>query len=141
MIYIIGYCIIFSLLFYGLLYLVYRRKEKKGTYTDKCIFHKLPSIFGVINLLLGAAFLSLYLISPAGFSSENTIASPIVYTLFSIFCSYFYLVASPLSVGFAGISILLYKKQLTSSKKYLIDIITNIIGALLIGILTCRLFG
>lgn len=141
MMFIISYCILFSLLFFGLFSVIYNHKVKKGTFTQKCALYWLPPVIGVMNSVFGAYFLHIYFANPAAFSSEQTISSSVVYILFSVFCCYLYLAAFPLSIGFVGICIRQYRKQHMNRTKCIFSVITNLTGAIFILILSCQVFG
>lgn len=116
MAFIAVYCVLGGGTAFGLLYLIYRNKVKKGTIEKDKFLHNAPLIIGIINFVLAASFLLAYILNPTSFSSEQTIVSPVLYVLFTIFSTYFYVVAMPLSIGSAGISTLLYKKSFISKK-------------------------
>ena len=98
-------------------------------------------IIGYCVLGGAAAFELIYILNPASFSSEQTISSPIAYVLLTIFSTYFYVVALPLSIGCTGISVVLYKNQYISSKRCAVSTITNSIGAVLLAVLIYKVFG
>lgn len=141
MLFLIGYCILGGSIVFGLLYLMYQRKTKKSNLKSKSFLCAAPPIIGAINCVLAGIFMSLYIFNPASFFSEQIIASPVAYVLFTIFSTYFYILALPLSIGCAGISVVLYKKQYISGKKYVFSIVTNCIDAILLALLTYQVFG
>lgn len=141
MLFIICYCIFGGAAAFGLLYLIYRRKVKKDNLTKKSFLYVMPPIIGIINFILAGIFMLLYVLNPASFSPEQTITSPVAYVLFTIFSTYFYVLALPLSIGCVGISVMLYKKQYNGGKKFVISTITNSVGAVLLAILTYQAFG
>ena len=141
MLYIISFCIFGGAAAFGLLFLMYRRKIRNNTLNSKSIFIKAPSVIGVINLTLAAAFMLLYVLNPESFSPDQTIASPVAYILFTIFCTYFYIMALPLSIGYAAMTVILSVKQIISRTRFLVSISTNSLGAALLAILIYQVFG
>ncbi len=123
MLYIISFCILGGAAAFGLLFLMYRRKIKKNTLNSKSVFIKAPPVIGVINLTLAAAFMALFLLNPESFSPDQTIASPVAYILFTIFCTFFYIMATPLSIGYAVMSGILYKNRFISKTRFLVSVI------------------
>jgi hypothetical protein len=116
MLFIIGYGIIGGGIAFGLLYLMYRQKTKNNNLKSKSFLCVVPPIIGVINCVLDGIFILLYILNPASFSSEQSIVSPIAYVLFTIFSIYFYMLALPLSIGCAGISVVLLNSRILAAE-------------------------
>ncbi len=57
MAFIVIYCILGGGITFGLLYLIYQRKVKKGTIAKEGFLHRAPVIIGSINFVLAASFL------------------------------------------------------------------------------------
>lgn len=125
---------------FGLLNFIYNRKIKKGSINNSVLL-KIPPIAGVFNFVIAGAFLLLFILKPTAFSSEQTIQSPLMNVFFTIFSTYFYILALPLSLGYVGISILLKQKQYLVKGNYWVSVFSNGIGAIMIAVLTYQVFG
>jgi len=105
------YVIISTLIIYGI-YLLVSKKWNKLTVKN-------PLILSVINLILTLSFLALFIAIPSSFDTDVSINNPLIFMLFLIFATYFYLLIIPIS----GLHILLaitnqiYDKNI---KKYLL---------------------
>ena len=126
---------------FGLLYWIYRMKVKRNTLTEKSLYNTLPPVVGVINLLLAAAFTLLFILNPEAFSPEQTISSPVAYALFTVFCTYFYIAALPLSIGYVAMTAILFAKQFLSNRKFIVSTASNSVGALMLAVLIYQVFG
>lgn len=142
MAFLVTYCIVGGTIAFGLYYFLYRRTEKKpGMVQQSSFVVKAPLVFGWINALLGAAFLLYYTIAPAAFSPDTTFSSLLALVMMTIFSSYFYYLAMPVSIGSLGISILEYKKDQIAVKRFWLVLLLNSIGTLTIAFLSYQLFG
>lgn len=136
-----GYIVIGGAATFGLLYWVYRRKINKGTLSTKSTYARIPPIVGLVNFILPSSFMTLYVLAPALFSPDQTISSPIMYVLFTLFSVYFYVLAMPLSMGCIGLATILYQKQYLSKSKFIFSTSSNGIGTVLLAALIYNVFG
>lgn len=114
-------------------YFLYKRHiNKNGLIKEKSFIMIAPKIFGSINTLLALFFGIWYVIDPTAFSQGETIDNKIVFVLVSILYIYFYIFALPLNIGSITLTTLLKKR--INSGRYIYDIATNTLAAMLLFI-------
>jgi len=142
MAFLITYCVVGGGITFGLYFLLHRRIEKKVEGISQTAFVlRAPLVFGWVNALLGAAFLVYYLAAPEAFSPDTEIVSQLGFVLMTIFGTYFYYLAMPISFGSIGISTLEKRKGKIAVQRFWLVLFLNSIGALTISYLSLRLFG
>lgn len=107
----LGYAIISTGVFLGIYWVLSKRISQLKI--------RKPFVLTVVNFLITVVILGLFLLNPEAFSEEAAIEPGVIYILFSIFATYFYLIIIPL----AGIqTIITLKNNLyrNRSKKYMV---------------------
>ena len=89
MLFAIGYTIIGTLALWGI-YLFVSPKWPR-------FIMKNPLMLAVINGILSAAFLAMYLVNPGAFSAEAAVTNSAFAFIFTVFATYFYFFIIPIS--------------------------------------------
>jgi len=90
---------------------------------------------------VGGSFPGYYLAAPEAFSPDTEIVSQLGFVLMTIFGTYFYYLAMPISFGSIGISTLEKRKGKIAVQRFWLVLFLNSIGTLTIAYLSLRLFG
>jgi len=142
MAFLVGYGIAGGAVVLGIYYWLYKRTQKKSSMVKPSAFVvRAPLIFGWINAVLGVVFLVYYLIAPAAFSEDTSLFSSFGLVLMTIFSSYFYFLAMPISIGSIGIAVVKKKQAVISAKRFWLLLGLNVVGTLAIAVLSYLLFA
>jgi len=121
---LLAFCILGGAVVFGLYYFLYRRTLKKqGSITSTSFVVKAPLIIGYSHALL-AIFILVYVLNQGYF--PFMLGGYLFIILF-----YYILLAIPTSIGSIAITIVNYKKQLISRKRFGLVVLMNIICIIL----------
>ena len=131
MLYLIPFTLISGALVSLLFIFIFKRHIKKnGNVKEKSFTINTPKIFGTINIILAVIFGIWYISNPSSFSQNESVDSKIAFILLSIFFTYFYVLALPLSIG--SITLTLFLKKSISKVRFLYYILTNSIASIIL---------
>jgi hypothetical protein len=134
MLYLILFTLISGVIASFLFFLIFKRHiRKNGNVKEKSFIVNAPKIFGTINIILAVVFGIWYVSNPSAFSQNEPVNNKIVFILLSIFFTYFYVLALPLSIGSSVLT--LFLKKSISKIRFLYYILTNIIASIILFIL------
>lgn len=128
------YMILFTIIGGGVASILARLLYKKFRGGNK--IHYVPYIFGVINLLLSSLFMIWFIVNPDAFSSDAVIESQVVYVLFTIFATYFYICALPISIGCITLSYYMIRNKEISESKFYLSVCLNGFSIILLFVIT-----
>lgn len=136
MLYLTSFAVITGTIASFAFFLVYKRSVKKmgNRLMKKSFIMKTPKIFGSINIFLAVFFGIWFIVNPSAFSQDTSIDNKVVFILLSIFYTYFYILALPLSIGSTTLTILL--KKIVSKTRFLYCLLTNVVASILLFFLS-----
>ena len=134
MLFLISFTIISGAVASFLFILIFKRHIKKnGNVKRKSFIINAPKIFGTINFILMVVFGIWYVSNPSAFSQNEPVDNKIIFILLSVFFTYFYVLALPLSIGSTVLT--LFLKKSISRIRFLYYIFTNVIASIVLFIL------
>jgi hypothetical protein len=123
-----------SIASFAFFYVYKRHIRKNGVFKEKTSIKNIPKLFGTVNIMLALFFGIWFVINPSAFAHNEAIDSIIAIILLHILFTYFHVLALPLSIGSATLTILI--KPFIKKKRFMYYMFTNVMASILLFILT-----